>query len=159
MKNIRKLLIALGLLMLSGNAAAIMITGTVEGISQDMDLDREQIASLLSEFQAETKKEKKALKKGNKLLKKITTLEAKQAKPKKLGKKERKLARLLKRLGLDLSNFLTTELKINPAALTVPVTVAATTGEAKGVPEPSSIALLGIGLAGFAAARRFKKRS
>jgi hypothetical protein len=167
MKNIRKLLIGLGLLFLSGNAAAIMIAGTVDAVSKKMDLSMEEIAGLLDDYQPETKKQSKHLKKANKKFNKLSgfllkmtaaDLSDKKAakKARKQSKKEQKLASLLDKMGLDLTAFLVAG---DPVPAVTTTGGGETEGDTKRVPEPSTIALLGIGLAGFAAARRLKQQS
>lgn len=167
MENIQKLLVGLGLLFLSSNASAIMISGTVNDEYKKMDLSMEEIAVLLRDYRADTKKQAKYLKKANKKLNKLSGFLSKKTaaglsdkKAAKLArkkiKKERKLASILSSMDLDLTAFLASE-------------AGSTGGQyepgpdhedyTKGVPEPSTIALLGIGLAGFTATRRLKRQS
>lgn len=168
MKNIRKLLIGLGLLFLSGNAAAIMIGGTVDAEYKKMDLSMEDIAGLLRDYQAETKKESKYLNKANKkfnklsgFLLKMTAADLSDKKAAKMerkqSKKEQKLVSILDKMGLELTAFLVAGVDPDPANTTTGG--GETEGDTKSVPEPSMIALLGIGLAGFAAACRLKQQS
>jgi hypothetical protein len=165
MQNMRILLVCLGLLLLSGNATAIMISGTVNDEHGKMDLSMEEIAVLLRDYQAESKKQVKYLKKANKkfdklsgLLSKMTAADLSDKKAAKLArkqvKKEQKLAAILNSMDLDLTAFL--------ASAAVPTDVQYVPGsdqedDTKGVPEPTTIALLGIGLAGFTTARRLKR--
>jgi hypothetical protein len=167
MKNIRKLLIGLGLLLLSGNAAAIMIGGTVDAVYKKMDLSMEEIAVLLRDYQAESKKQVKYLKKANKKFNKLSAFLSKKTaaglsdkKAAKLArkqvKKEQKLASILNSMDLDLTAFL--------ASAAVPtdvqyVPVPDQEDGTQGVPEPATIALLGIGLAGFATTCRLQRQS
>lgn len=184
MKNTQKLLLGLGLLLLSVNAAAIMISGTVGTEFKTIDLSMDKIASLLSTYQADTKQESKLLKKANKKYRKIDSLVSKLAgmtaakaakKNKKLLKKQQKLAAVMNKMNLDLTAYMVAAVNPpNPPTTpdnnippTQPTGGQGTdtqsdpvyTGDAKSVPEPSSIALLGIGLVGFAAARRLRSHS
>ncbi len=172
MKNTRILLLILGLLLLSGNASAIMISGTVGNEYKKMDLTMEEISSLISNYRAETKKDAKHLKKANKKFNKLNKFVSKMAgmseakaarKAGKLSNKQRKLASILNTMNLGLSAYVAgeaqgTDGQTQPDHYTVGAD-SGSTGEARGIPEPSTIALLGIGLAGFAAARRFKQQS
>ena len=167
MENMQKILVGIGLLFLSGNAAAIMIGGTVDAEYKKMDLSMQDIAGLLRDYQADTKKQAKYLKKANKKFNKLSRfllkmtaadLSDKKAakKERKKSKKEQKLASLLNKMGFDLTAFLVAG---DPVPAVTTTGGGETEGDTKRVPEPSTIALLGIGLAGFAAARRLKQQS
>jgi len=161
MNILRTTLLSLGLLLLSGNATAIMINGDVGGKDMRMDLSLVEIASLLRDYQAESKKETKLLKKANKKYGKANKLTAKIAgmseekaakKQRKLDKKNRKLASILNKMNLDLIAYMASE--VNPGP-----TDSGTVGDTRSVPEPPIIALLGIGLVGFAATRRLRRHT
>jgi len=160
MKTYATSLIGIGLLLLAGNATAMMISGKSDTGPVTVDMSMDEIYELLQSYQPGTKKEKKYGKKADKKYSKInklhskldgSTSDKKAAKlVKKIGKKEQKLAALLRKMNLDLSRFL--------AAGTGDFPGEYTTGDQPGndvrnVPEPSVLALLAIGLVGIGASR------
>jgi len=188
MKNLRKFLVSLGLVLLTNNATAIMINGTIGSDYMEMDLSMQNIAGLLDDYQAETRKESKYLKKANKRFDKLSRFQSKMASSdmgeqkaaRKWSRKERRLASVLDKMDLDLTAFMVAAVEPVSQDNTPPVMTGGEESDGqsqsdsdyeddhsdsgnvvdvKSVPEPSTLALLGIGLVGFAAARRLKRRT
>jgi hypothetical protein len=172
MKTFIKSLIGIGLLLLAGNATAMMISGKSDIGPVTVDMSMDEIYELLQSYQPGTKKEKKYSKKADKKYSKInksqskldgSTSDKKAAKlVKKIEKKEQKLAALLRKMNLDLSAYLTSE--ISPAVTDIGNFPGEDTSgdqpgnDTRNVPEPSVLALLAIGLIGFGATR-FRRQS
>ena len=156
-------LIGVGLLALSGNAAAIMIQG-----KQVDNLD--DVRMLLSAYTPDGKKQIKNLSKAGKIVEKVEAAMNKNKSAKKVGKKERKAEKRLAKLALNLSLLaqaapLEVEIEPKPPGIGEPEPGPGPDagpgpgepGDAESIPEPSIIALLGLGLIGIGAVRRFKK--
>lgn len=166
MKILTSTIIGFALLVSSGSAAAIMITGTIDGVQTEFD--RGDIWQIISDVTPDTraerrllaKEDKKFVKQIGKLQKKITKLQDKAAirdlkekQATRLVKREARLLELLDSRGL-LDGLLLAGLN-NPA---VSVLDDQTGGGLNGggveqplppsigVPEPSILALLSLGL-------------
>ena len=146
MNKIKQILIGISMIALSGNASAIVMnedgsrSAAVESIMQEFVTAGSLTADIESIM---IKAMKKALKQGRKASK----LASGRGNPVKLERK-------INKLGIKISALMAGVPDIN--SVTLPDGEG---GETNGVPEPSTIALLGLGLVGIGAARRLRKKA
>jgi len=153
MNKIKQILIGAGMIALSGNAAAMIISdGSGNMKFSDYDMDFIQ-AVINGEYQLAERYRAKLGKKVGRLEVKMAKLETrgigagnKRRLNNKISRKEGKIAKFMNRVGLD------------QIALSLPIENGPTS-PGENVPEPSTIALLGLGLVGIGAARRLRKKA
>lgn len=153
MNKIKQILIGASLVALSGNAAAMIIN---EDGSKTMEFS--DLGDLIGELRAGTFTTEETKSIVHKILKKNVKLNRKTAKYEAGRGNEAKLTRKIPKL----------QRKLNTLLAALPVTssnpIEACCGEGgddngHSVPEPSTIALLGLGLVGIGAARRLRKKA
>ena len=149
MNKIKQILIGVSMIALSGNASAIMMNddgsryAAVESIMQEFVTAGSLTADIESIMI-------KAMKKGRKYDRKAAKLFDGRGNPVKLERK-------INKLGIKISALMAGVPDIN--SVTLPDGEGGEGGETNGVPEPSTIALLGLGLVGIGAARRLRKKA
>ena len=151
MNKIKQILIGASILALSGNASAVMmydhvsVVPSIESIMQEL-----QDAGTFAQYERVVTKAKKKGMKQDRKVGKLTNG---------LGN-EVKLERKINKLGIKISKLMSGL----PAASTATINNLIDDGGEDGgvtdsVPEPSTIALLGLGLVGIGAARRLRKKA
>ena len=156
MNKIKQILIGATALALSGNAAAIPLE---DGSSYDelSSLIQEVIDGLHEDTASNTKRTARVTRIHNRLDRGVAVL----AKPSISSKREVRVERRVSRLESRIAKIIT---KMDLSG-SVPDTVIAAInggeggGENGSVPEPSIIALLGLGLVGIGVARRMRKKA
>jgi hypothetical protein len=152
MNKIKQLLIGAAALAISGNVAAIPSNPDGMGF-HDYDTDFIE-AVIRGDYGTADWIENKLARKYRKLGEKNAKLETQDLRDfqvkrlvKKIDKKEAKIAKFLSRVGLD------------EVALAIIDGGDGGEGGSESVPEPSVIALLGLGLVGIGVARRMRKKT
>jgi hypothetical protein len=166
MNKIKRILIGAGMLALSGNAAAIIMNGdgskTFE-YSDYADLIQDVIAGMYNDTAQDERRSARVAKKQHKVDKKLLRLATADLS----NKVESRVSNRVSRLQTQIANILT---KMDIMAKLPDSVVLALNGGDCGesarcdddngsVPEPSTIALLGLGLVGIGVARRLRKKA
>jgi len=162
MNKIKRILIGVSMLALSGNAAAIIMNDdgskTME-YSDYADLIQDVIDGMYNDTAQDERRSARVAKYQTKVDKKLVKLAAEDLS----NKRERRLERRVSRLETKIAKILT---KMDVMAKLPDSVVLALNGCGddtrcggnQNVPEPSIIALLGIGLIGIGVARRLRKK-
>jgi hypothetical protein len=158
MKNIILTSVFVGMLGFYGNAMAFMISGNTEYVSIPRDL----IMQIIADGKIATNKiEKKLGKKVGKSQNKIDILSLKgdltNRQTNKKTKHENRIVALLNGMDVTDSSALITDSIVSEGEFPPAAEKLDENQQGENVPEPSVLALLGLGLAGLGVARRFKR--
>ena len=157
MKNIILSFAFVSMLGLYGNATAFVISGDTEYVSIPRGLIMEVVADgKLATNKAERKLGKKVHKNQKKIDKLFLKPELTNKQTKKLDKHEIRIVALLNGMEVPESRALISESIVSESVSPINETLDGNQ-PGENVPEPSALALLGLGLAGLGVARRFKR--
>ena len=151
MNKIKQILIGVSMIALSGNASAIMMNddgsryAAVESIMQEFVT----AGSLTADIELIMNK---AMKKGRKYDRKAAKLFDGRGNPVKLERK-------INKLGIKISALMSGLPAASTATINNLIDGGGEGGDNGSIPEPSTIALLGLGLIGIGAARRLRKKA
>lgn len=165
MNKIKRILIGAGMLALSGNAAAIIMNGdgskTFE-YSDYADLIQDVIAGMYNDTAQDERRSARVAKKQQKVDKKLLRLATADLS----NKVENRVTNRVSRLQTQIANILTKMDIMAKLPDSVVLALNDDCGESSScgndngsVPEPSTIALLGLGLVGIGVARRLRKKA
>ena len=165
MNKIKRILIGAGMLALSGNAAAIIMNGdgskTFE-YSDYADLIQDVIAGMYNDTSQDERRATRVAKKQLKVDKKLVRLATADLS----NNVENRINHRVTRLQSQIANILTKMDIMTKLPDSVELALNGECGDSIGcngdhesVPEPSTIALLGLGLVGIGVARRLRKKA
>jgi len=157
MNKIKRILIGASMLALSGNAAAIIMNDdgskTME-YSDYASIIQDVIAGVYADTAQDERRSARVAKKQSKLDAKLVKLATEDLSNKKQRRLEKRVSRLETKIA-SILNKMDIMAKL-PDSVILAIIGAPDNGS---VPEPSTIALLGMGLVGIGAARRLRKKA
>ena len=157
MNKIKRILIGASMLALSGNAAAIIMNDDGSKTMEYSDYEliiQDVIAGVYNDTAQDGRRSDRIARKQSKLDTKLVKLATEDLS----NKRERRLERRVSRLQTQIATVLN---KMDIMAKLPDSVILAILGDLgnENVPEPSTIALLGMGLLGLGAARRLRKKA